>query len=142
MTGIGTGIVNVANTGSTSADIDTLNVTADRTTLVTSTTVRVGTQHANYTNSGIDVLNVIGGTGNLTFNVQSTSASVSTTTVRTTGNANVINVGSSAGVLPISAGNVGNIQAHSSSSEAGRTLPMLTTPAMRQAEPATSPARN
>ncbi len=109
LTGSGTGVVNIANTGSTSADIDTLNVTADRTTLVTSTSVRVGTQHVNYGNSGIDVLNVIGGTGSLIFNVQSTSANVGTTTVRTAGNSNVIDVGSTAGLTPIAAGVLSNI---------------------------------
>ena len=109
--GFGTGAVTVANTGSTSADIDTLNVTAGRTTLVTTAAVRVGTQRVNYANSGIDVVNVIGGMAGLIFNVQSTSASVTSTTVRTVGNSNVINVGSMAGVLPVSPGILSQIQA-------------------------------
>ncbi len=109
VTGSGTGSVTVADTGSTAANTDTLNVTASRTTFVTSTSVTVGTQHVNYGSSGIDVVNVIGGTGSLTFNVQSTGSSVGTTTVQTSGNSNVINVGSKAGVLPSSAGVVSTI---------------------------------
>ncbi len=99
--GSGTGVVNVADSGTTGTD--TLNVTAARTTLVTSTSVRVGTQRANYGSSGIEVLNIIGNSGGLTFNVQSTSTHVSTT-VQTTGNSNIINVASTAGVLPHAAG--------------------------------------
>ena len=111
VTGSGTGTVNVTDTGATGTD--TLNVTANvpasKSTLVNSTGVRVGTQRVNYGTSGIEVLNVIGGTGGLTFNVQSTSASVSTTKVQTTGISNVINVGSTAGVTPASAGVVNTI---------------------------------
>lgn len=109
LTGTGTGTVNIANTGKAATDIDTLNVTALRTTLVTSTGVRVGTQHANYVSSGINVLNVFGGTGSLIYNVQSTNANVNTT-VQTTGNSNVINVGSTAGVLPVTPGVLTTIQ--------------------------------
>src|SRR5262249_44536062 len=72
LTGQGTGTLNVADSGVN--DTDTLNLTAFRTTLVTSTSVRVGTQHVNYGTTGIEILNVKGGTGNQTFNVQSTNA--------------------------------------------------------------------
>ena len=112
LAGTGTGTINVTDSGFTGTD--TLNVTASRTTSVTSTSVRVGTQRVNYGTSGIEVLNVKGGTagvGSVTFNVQSTNATVSTT-VETDGNSNVINVGSTAGVLPISAGVVSNILGH------------------------------
>jgi len=95
LSGSGTGTVNVADSGSTG--IDTLKVTALKTTFVTSTSVKVGTQGVNYGTSGIEVLNVIGGTDSLTFNVQSTSSGVNATTVQTVGSSNVINVSSDAG---------------------------------------------
>ena len=107
LSGSGTGTVNVADSGSTG--IDTLNVTALKTTFVTSTSVKVGTQGVNYGTSGIEVLKVLGGKAGLTFDVQSTSSSVNATTVQTYGNSNVINVGSTAGLLPYSAGVVSNI---------------------------------
>src|SRR5262249_34759201 len=118
LTGSGTGIVNIANTGATAADVNTLNATVQPPssltnippTFVTSTTVKFGTQTVNYTASGINVVNVIGGKGGLTFDVQSTNSTVSTTTIRTTGNANVINVSSTAGVLPVKGGVVNTIQ--------------------------------
>ncbi len=80
LAGTGTGTINVTDSGFTGTD--TLNVTASRTTSVTSTSVRVGTQRVSYGTSGIEVLNVKGGTagvGSVTFNVQSTNATVSTT---------------------------------------------------------------
>ncbi|MHB1421755.1 MAG: hypothetical protein ACYC3I_00885 [Gemmataceae bacterium] len=110
LTGYGTGTVSVANTGSTSADTDTLNVTAGSNTFLTSTYVQVGTQVVNYGSSGINVANVYGGTSSLIFNVQSTSSSVRSSTVQTEGNSNVIKVGSTAAVLPGPAGILSTIQ--------------------------------
>ena len=80
--------------------------------------VTVGTQQISFGGSNIEVVNVYGGsnvngvsgaTGNMTFDVRSTSSTV-TTTVQTAGTSNVINVGSTAGALPASAGVLGNIQ--------------------------------
>ena len=87
LTGTGPGTVNVTDTGTTGTD--TVNVTTSATTQVTSSNVVVGTQtgktqKVNY--SGIELLNVIGGIGGLTYNVQSTSSAVTTTTVQTSGN--------------------------------------------------------
>ncbi len=104
LSGSGTGIFAVADSGPAAGD--TLNITCGRTTFVTSAQVKVGTQHVSY--SGIAILNVNGSVGGLTYNVQSTSASV-TTTVGTTGSSNVINVGSTAGLLPTTPGVVNNI---------------------------------
>ena len=109
LSGVGTGTVNIANTGSTNTDTNTLNVTGFKTILVNSTNVSVGIQQVNYGTSGINILNVFGGKSGLTFNVRSTNADVPTT-VQTTGNANVINVGSTAGASPFSAGVLGGIQ--------------------------------
>src|SRR5262249_52655596 len=106
LSGTGTGTVNVSDSGSTGTD--TMNVTGSGTTLVTSTSVRVGTQRANYGTSGIELLNVIGGKSNLTYNVQSTNATVNTT-VQPTGNSNVITVSSTAGVTPFKPGNLDGI---------------------------------
>ena len=106
LSGTGTGTVNVSDSGS--SGIDTLNITAQKTTLVTSTSVRVGTQRVNYGTSGIEVLNVLGGKGSLIFNDQSTNANL-TTTVQTTGNSNVINIGSTSGMAPLSPGVVNQI---------------------------------
>ena len=61
----------------------------------------MGTKRVNY--SGIEQLNVTGGAGGLVYNTQGTNV-ITTTTIQTFGNANTINVGSTAGLLPISLG--------------------------------------
>jgi hypothetical protein len=107
LSGTGTGTINIADTGS--AGTDKLNVTASGTTLVTSTSVRVGTQRANYGQNGIEELNVFGGSNGLTYNVQSTNAAIAATTIQPIGDGNAITVSSTAGIVPATAGNVSGI---------------------------------
>ena len=104
LTGLGTGYFQVADSGP--APGDTVNIYAGSNSLTTSTQVNVGTQRVTYL--GIAILNVIGTASGLTYNLQSTKASV-ITSIRSTGSSNVINVGSTAGVSPVAPGVVNNI---------------------------------
>ncbi|MGA2660187.1 MAG: hypothetical protein ABSH34_22030, partial [Verrucomicrobiota bacterium] len=91
LTGHGTGIFTVADSGPASGD--TLNVNGGWTTFITSSQVKVGTQHITY--SGIAAVVVTG----VAMNVQSTNASVSTLVETTGGYDSNVNVGSVSNTL-------------------------------------------
>jgi len=72
------------------------------------TGMAMGAQGITY--SGLGFLNIFMGTGGDTMNIQSTAAGTTTTIDPPTGSPNTFNVGSQAGVFPVTPGIVDNIQ--------------------------------
>ncbi len=104
-TGVGSEKVTVADPAPNSGDI--LNLAASQTTFANGNQINVIGDQLNY--GGVGALNINGAVSGLTYNVQSTN-STTTTTIQTSGNGNVINVGSTSGVTPTAPGVVSGIQ--------------------------------
>ena len=117
LTGVGgndTFNITLSNTGSSTFNVsdatpnsnDVLNLFAGASMTITANQVQVGSQLINY--SGVQMLNINGTVAGLTYNIQSTNGTT-TTTINVTGTGNVFNIGSTAGILPAQPGTLDGI---------------------------------
>lgn len=104
LTGVGAGTISV--TDSTPNSNDMLNLFAGASTAVTSAQLQVAAQVVNY--AAVKTLNVNGTAAGLTYNIQSTNRTT-TTTITATGSGNTFKLGSTAGIAPAQPGQLGGI---------------------------------
>ena len=104
LTGIGNSTITVSDSTPNSNDI--LNLFLGASMTITSTQVKMASQLINY--SGVKTLNINATAAGLTYNIQSTN-STTTTTIDVMGDGNIFNLSSTAGVLPAQAGNLDGI---------------------------------
>ena len=101
LSGTGSGTITVSDATPNSNDV--LNLYTGASTTITASQLKVVSQLVNY--SGVKTLNINGTTAGLTYNIQATN-STTTTTINVTGTGNVFNIGSTAGISPAQPGQI------------------------------------